>query len=636
MKRTNFTSPWLKTQYVVLKSHLAKGTTLLQGFILCFLLCSLNPASLNAQTIQFEEVAGTPFNGVKASSSTFADVDGDNDQDVLITGYNASGVPIAKLYTNDGSGNYTEVLGTPFEGVWDGSIAFTDVDGDNDQDVLITGLNNSRVAISKLYSNDGNGFFAEVPSPFEGVYYSSIAFSDVDGDNDQDVLLNGFSTDKSERVGKLYLNDGSGNFSEVTGTPFGRVFSGYIAFADIDGDNDEDVLVTGDYFPPLRSAPSVKSAKLYTNDGSGNFTEVAGTPFVGNNNGSIAFADVDGDNDLDVLITGDAPKNNRIAKLYTNNGSGTFTEVIGTPLVGVFHSSIAFADVDGDNDQDVLITGLNPSTNPIAELYANNGSGTFTKVNDLFGAVWKGSIAFADVDGDNDPDVLITGSNSSSKNAANIAKLYRNTTPPPPTCNIPTTLIASAITNTTAMLTWNDVNLGGDYEVQYRLNNNSQPWANVVVVASSTLNITGLLPGTKYKYRVRGNCDFGGTLVTTDFSSIAKFTTTVGAGTRVAGGETSTTPTSVEDQAVISNLETVADLQVYPTVTTDQVTISFTPIEKGRGILLMYGMQGKEMARIGFDNALQTTLSIGKEGKGIYIARIIYNEKTYEERIIVQ
>jgi len=36
-----------------------------------------------------------------------------------------------------------------------------------------------------------------------------------------------------------------------------------------------------------------------------------------------------------------------------------FTEVMGVPFVGVQKSSIAFADVDGDNDQDVLITGLN-------------------------------------------------------------------------------------------------------------------------------------------------------------------------------------------------------------------------------------------------------------------------------------
>jgi len=74
--------------------------------------------------------------------------------------------------------------------------------------------------------------------------------------------------------------------------------------------------------------------------------------------GSVAFVDIDGDNDQDLLITGDSVSK-KITKLYTNNGSGNFTEVTGTPFDGVHYSAIAFADVDGDNDQDVLITGNN-------------------------------------------------------------------------------------------------------------------------------------------------------------------------------------------------------------------------------------------------------------------------------------
>ena len=48
-----------------------------------------------------------------------------------------------------------------------------------------------------------------------------------------------------------------------------------------------------------------------------------------------------------------------------------FTLVPGTPFTGVAQSSIAFADVDGDNDQDVLITGQDLGTNYNAQLYLN-------------------------------------------------------------------------------------------------------------------------------------------------------------------------------------------------------------------------------------------------------------------------
>ncbi|MBT8195819.1 MAG: T9SS type A sorting domain-containing protein, partial [Bacteroidia bacterium] len=67
---------------------------------------------------------------------------------------NNSGSNIAKLYSNDGSGNYTLVSGTPFYGVFSSSIAFADVDGDGDEDVLITGRDTSN-RIAKLYLNDG-------------------------------------------------------------------------------------------------------------------------------------------------------------------------------------------------------------------------------------------------------------------------------------------------------------------------------------------------------------------------------------------------------------------------------------------------------------------------------------------------
>jgi hypothetical protein len=218
-------------------------------------------------------------------------------------------------------------------------------------------------------------------TPFDSVLVSSIAFADVDGDSDPDLLITG-RNNNWQLIAKLYMNDdGSGGFTEATGTPFDGVEHSSIAFADVDGDGDQDVLVTGEYsfLQPM--------SKLYTNDGSGGFTEVLGTPFDDVRNSSIAFADVDGDGDPDVLITG-LSSNGRIAKLYTNDGSGGFTEVTSTPFDGVEHSSIAFADVDGDGDPDVLISGVS-SNGTITKLYANDGNGGFTVVWGIpFDGVW--------------------------------------------------------------------------------------------------------------------------------------------------------------------------------------------------------------------------------------------------------
>jgi len=212
---------------------------------------------LSAQT--FTEVPQAfPFEGVSEGSVAFSDVDGDGDNDLLITGDNWSEEPIAKLYINDG-GSFTEAAGTPFDGVVYGSVAFSDVDGDGDQDVLITGWNASFERISKLYTNAGGSFTEAVGTPFDGVVGSSVAFSDVDGDGDQDVLITG-RNGTDERISKLYSNEG-GSFTEVAGTPFDGVAAGSVAFSDVDGDGDNDLLITGanGLFEPI--------AKLYTNDG---------------------------------------------------------------------------------------------------------------------------------------------------------------------------------------------------------------------------------------------------------------------------------------------------------------------------------------------------------------------------------
>ncbi|MBC6410317.1 MAG: VCBS repeat-containing protein, partial [Ekhidna sp.] len=382
----------------------------LAGPMLC-LACSTASAQFT-----FTEKSATPFPGVDNSSIAFADVNKDGHQDVLITGQNNEDNSISSFYLNDGEGGF-KLKATPFAGVSSSSIAFADVDGKNGPDVLITGYTGIE-RIAKLYVNDGSGDFTEkMETPFAGVSAGSIAFADVDGENGPDVLITG-GIISTETIASLYLNEGEGNFTEKTaGVSFVDVVFSSIAFADVDKDGHQDVLITGQN----NSDSGNRAASLYLNDGSGGFTLKA-TPFPGVSSGSIAFADVNRDGNEDVLITGWIfASGERISSLYLNDGSGVFTEKAETPFTGVRDGSIAFADVDGDGDQDVLITG-NTGPKRIANLYLNDGSGGFTLKTTPFSGVNNSSIAFADVDGDDDPDVLITGDTGSGR----IAKLYIN------------------------------------------------------------------------------------------------------------------------------------------------------------------------------------------------------------------
>ena len=369
-----------------------------------------------AQT--FTEATNTPFEGVWFSSIAFSDVNGNGYEDVLISGWNSSFDEIAKLYINDGTGHFTEKPDTPFDGVYFSSVAFSDVDGDGHEDVLITGRNESEDRIAKLYINNGTGHFTEMNhTPFDDVDLSSIFFSDVNVDGYEDVLITGENSSE-ERTAKLYINDGTGHFTERTDTPFDGVAAASIAFSDVNDDRHPDLLITG------RNSSDERIAKLYINDGTGNFTERVGTPFDGVDVGSIAFTDINDTGHKDLLITGRNGSSERIAKLYINDGTGHFTERMDTPFEGVAAASIAFSDVNGDGHEDVLITGENISEVPITKLYINDGSGNFTETTGMpFEDAYFGSISFSDVNGNGYEDVLITGRNNSDDP---ISKLYFN------------------------------------------------------------------------------------------------------------------------------------------------------------------------------------------------------------------
>jgi len=362
-----------------------------------------------------------PFVAVALSISTFADVDGDGDEDVFISGTNlgtGSLVYFADLYLNDGQGNFSKVLNAPFPGLASGAAEFADIDGDNDLDLLMMG-NSSGTRITKLYTNDGQGVFTEVlNTPFIGVSKGGLAFSDVDGDNDLDVLISGEFISFSG-ITRLYINDGDGIFSQAVSNPFTEVYSGKVVFADADGDGDEDVLVTG----VMADNTVTHTAKLYLNDGQGVFTELSEAPLTPVSGSSVAFSDIDGDGDKDILIVGNLGSL-RSAKLYINDGLAGFTEQMDTPFQGVSSGSIAFADVDNDGDEDVILTGLGESLNVSSRLYMNDGVGNFSEVIDTpFIGVRTSSVAFSDIDSDNDLDVLITGSDQLENN---ISKLYLN------------------------------------------------------------------------------------------------------------------------------------------------------------------------------------------------------------------
>lgn len=301
----------------------------------------------------FTEINETVITDVYRSKIGLNDIDGDGDVDLLISGVNSSPVLSTNLYRNDGAGNFSLVANTPFEPTEGGDFEFGDIDSDGDDDLILVGSTGAPEPIAKLYTNDGSGIFSEVMStPFTAIQFGAIELFDCDNDTDLDVLLAGENAAGNSFTG-LYVNDGVGGFSLVPNTAFNHFTSGDIAIGDTDNDGDLDVLLCGNI------TPLDIETELYVNDGTGTFSRLANTIFSDVSLGEASFHDFDNDGDLDVFVLGTGEgglgTNSIIGNVYENQGANTF--VYSDSLIGGYFSSHAVADIDGDNDLDLVLGG---------------------------------------------------------------------------------------------------------------------------------------------------------------------------------------------------------------------------------------------------------------------------------------
>ena len=253
------------------------------------------------------------------------------------------------------------------------------------------------------------------------ILHGGTTWGDFDGDGDLDLLLTGQNA--GEPLTWLMLNQGRENdvlkFHIMTG-PFQQVLYSKGSFADIDGDGDLDALVTGSR---TATFPYVPATDLYRLGGLAPVERIENHGLPQLHSADMAWADMDADGDQDVVMLGTTADDEPLTVIGYNQGNGTF-ESHTDLLPAISYGDVALGDIDGDLDVDVVLSGA--SANGFVTLVLRNEGDSFAPINASFPEVAFSSVDLGDFDGDADLDLVVSGGRVSERLFEGVLEIWSN------------------------------------------------------------------------------------------------------------------------------------------------------------------------------------------------------------------
>lgn len=396
---------------------------------------------------------------------SWADFDGDGDQDLLVNG--------DRLLVNSGAPSYTFTDESSSRGILGGFNTGTwgDVDNDSDLDLALGGSGQDIILYNSgapnfTFSNAGISMISN-SAPTQG-----MSLRDWNGDGWLDLyVMNGENWNDGNPIyyrDFFYVNDQQGGFTNRSDLITSEQYYGRgISWGDYDRDFDSDLYV-GNYrivpnrFYENRENPTTSTQELWertsdTNDpshileGEIRYYQTQG-PYWGHTIGS-AFGDMNNDgfpeimtanlvhlyydsSDVRGLICDDSHfytqdpvageqwhdfRPNSGIDFKPRGGSGTYQ---GDEL----YSGVALGDIDNDGDLDMWLPQIYDLSYAKAELWINNGDFQFTQSSDTkLQVINTYGGTFVDYDNDGDLDLLTGGQDGVGQ--SNRLHLFRNDGP---------------------------------------------------------------------------------------------------------------------------------------------------------------------------------------------------------------
>ncbi|WP_210488344.1 T9SS type A sorting domain-containing protein [Rufibacter aurantiacus] len=559
------------------------------------------------------------------------DIDRDGDMDLLIMGEVSGTERFVQLFINDGAGNFTKTA-SPFLAGAFASIDWGDVDNDGRLDLLQSGF--GATPFTALFKSNAAGVFTQVANSGIQQVTPGTGFADLNNDGYTDIYAfgNANNTANDATRAKIYFNNKSGGFTESAQFNDFKFIDPEISTVDFDKDGDLDLFVNG-----FEVVSNSRFSKMFVNT-NGTFA-VRDLGLIQKGFGGAVWGDYDADGDLDLLLNGDGGANGEpssdIYRLYKNT-AGAFAQAttFSTYRQIAVGDGGRFADWDNDGDLDVIVTGWDDTAKRQATAIFLNNAGTFTAManNDRLPGVSESSIEVADIDGDSDLDLMLTGFSGNNFNGANSAyndKVSVIVVNPATTVNtapaMPATLQATMGTGGAVTLSWSAATDATTSANSLSYNIFLQDAAGKVYIHPMADTTTGKLmvqkmgnvqlntswtikdlPQGRYRYGVQAidNSFMGSPFMKTSFTI------------------TNGVLTGIADQKLDLNME------VYPNPAPGRINVK---LEKGKKYdLKVSTLDGRTVKTLSAMNSVQLALA-----PGVYILQVNDNKGGVENRKIV-
>ncbi len=310
------------------------------------------------------------------------------------------------------------------------SISLGDYDDDGDLDLFFQGAAGSQQLLRNNVAQTGTLSYTNISVSLPSGLGSSwsAAWGDFNQDRKVDIFV---GQTNSNTTGASLSNTGAGfaNVSAAVGLDDSG-FAQNVAWADVDNDRDLDLII---------AMEGPEKHEIYLQQSNGSFNPVGSLIGIQDLPGikayGMAIGDTDGDGDLDIYISTCRSTNNIRNHFYENQlaqtGVLSYVDVADTNGTQFMTNSYGteFHDFDDDGDLDLMMTGADGER---SKIFRNDGGNQFTDVDTITGQALLSDTAgdlngSRAVDYDNDGDLDLFFHDHLAAGGSNQArKLYRN------------------------------------------------------------------------------------------------------------------------------------------------------------------------------------------------------------------